>query len=278
MSELWLPSYDRPPVAEVAVGTGFERLPAQATVRFGAFWDAFLSESFPTVQEHPPYIAPVERFGTSSFAPELTLQLMQDFPSPRFWFLNKAEDELLQLQPDWVSCNWRKVQPDAEYGRWPSRRQAFKSFFELLDRYLVGVGLGPLIPRQCEVTYINHVLPGAVWQDHNELHKILKLVNSIDAGVILDPEQAQVRFNFAIPDETGEHIGRLHIAAVPAYLDMNKTPIYRLEFTARGAPIGEGLEGVLAFLDRGREAIVTTFAAVTSEGIQREWGLRDSDR
>lgn len=269
-----LPSYDQPPVVEVAVGTSFERLPVQASARFGAFWVSQLADTFPTVQEHPPYIVPVERFGTSSFAPELTLKLTQDLPSPRFWFLNQAEDELLQLQPDWLSCNWRKVQPDCEYGRWPSRRRAFIQFFSLLNQYLIDAELGPLVPRQCEVTYINHVLPGGIWHEHRELYKILRLVNEVDLGQIAVPEQVQLWYNFAIPDDSGEYIGRLHVVALPGYLDMNKTPIYRLELTARGAPIGDGLKGVIDFLDKGREAIVTTFAKVTSADIQQEWGLR----
>jgi len=210
----------------------------------------------------------------SSFAPELQVQLRQDYPSPRFWFLTPTGDELLQVQPDWLGCNWRRVLPDAEYGRWPSRRAAFVEFYSLFNRYLMEAGLGPLTPRQCEVTYVNHINPGEVWQEHRDLHKILKLVNYVDTGSRADLEQAEVRHHFAIPDDIGQHIGRLHIVALPAYVDMNKTPIYRLEFTARGAPLGEGLDGVMSFLDTGREIIVRTFAEVTSREIQQEWGLR----
>ena len=274
MTEPSLPSYDHPPVVEVVASTSFDRLPAQATAQFGAFWASHLERSFPAVQEHPPHIPPVERFGASSFAPEFAFQLGSGFPSPRFWFLNEKQDELLQLQPDWLSCNWRKVQPDGEYSRWPARRHAFINFYSLLDSYLVEVGLGSVVPRQCEVTYVNHILPNVVWQEHRDLYKILRLVNEPDTTSEISSEQVDVRYHFTIPDADGKHIGRLHITAAPAYIDMGKTPIYRLELTARGAPLGDGLEGILAFLDKGRKLVVQTFAEVTSPEIQREWGLR----
>jgi uncharacterized protein (TIGR04255 family) len=274
MPDETLPSYDRPPIAEVVAGTSFDRLPVQATAIFGAFWKEKLAGTFPVVQEQPPHIPPIERFGSSSFAPELRLQLSQQFPSPRFWFLTDTGDELLQLQPDWISCNWRKVQPDAEYGRWPSRRSKFIEFFILLDQYITESGMSPLVPRQCEVSYINHILPNKAWQDHGDLDKILKIIGRTDTGAGLDPEQASVNFNFAMSDDRGEHIGRLHIIAVPAYMEMNKQPVYQLELTARGAPLGPGLDGVMQFLDKGRDTIVRTFAAVTTPEIQREWGLK----
>lgn len=273
MTDQDLPSYTHPPVVEVSAGASFERLPAQAIAQFGAFWASRLSDTFPTVQVQPPYFPPVERFGTASYAPELTLQLRQELPAPRFWFLAHGEDELLQLQPDWLACNWRKVQPDAEYGRWPSRRAAFLNYFNLLNSYLKEAGLGPIIARQCEVTYVNHVLPNKVWQEHKDLGKILRIVTSTETSLV-QMEQADVRFHFAMPDEEGKQVGRLHITAVPGFVDMNKTPIYRLELTARGDPLGEGIDGVMRFLDKGRETIVATFAEVTTEEIQHEWGVQ----
>jgi uncharacterized protein (TIGR04255 family) len=268
-----LPSYDQPPVVEVVASASFERLPGQATAQFGAFWASRLAAEFPIVQEQPPYIVPVERFGLSSFASEFAIRLGPQYPSPRLWFLNSSQDELRQLQPDWLSCNWRKVQPTAKYGRWPARRQAFVDFFRSLNSYLSEVGIGPLTPRQCEVTYVNHILPNRVWQEHRDLYKILRLVNHVETGPDVSSEQAETRFHFAITDTEGKQIGRLHITADPGYVDMNKTPIYRLELTARGVPLGDGLEGILAFLDRGREVVVKTFAEVTTSEIQQEWGV-----
>lgn len=274
MPDVTLPSYDRPPIVEVVASTSFDRLPTQASAVFGAFWKEKLADSFPVIQEQPPHVPPIERFGMSSFAPELRLQLSQQFPSPRFWFLTDTGDELLQLQPDWLSCNWRKVQPDAKYSRWPSRREKFIEFYTLLDQYLIESGIGPLVAQQCEVTYINHIFPDKVWRDHGELHKILRIVNHTGSDTGLEPEQANVNFNFTMSNADGEHIGRLHLTAVPAYAEMNKQPVYRLELTARGAPLGPGLDGVMEFLDKGRETIVRTFAAVTTSEIQHEWGLR----
>jgi uncharacterized protein (TIGR04255 family) len=270
-----LPSFDHPPIVEVVAAVKFERLPAEAIAHLGAFWKSILSDEFPRVQSQPPYAAPIERFGRDVLVPPFTLALDQDFPAPRLWFLNESGDELVQLQLDWLACNWRKVSPDAEYGRWPARRAAFVKAYEQLNSYLSSIGAGAITPQQCEVTYVNHIRPSDTWKDHRDLHKVLNIVGDLNTPSRVSSEQATVNHQFQINNLDGEVIGRLHVVAKPAYIENATIPIYVLELTARGAPLSPSLEGVLAFLDRGREAIVTTFAAVTSEDLQREWGVHD---
>jgi hypothetical protein len=71
-----------------------------------------------------------------------------------------------------------------------------------------------------------------------------------------------------------EPVGRLHIAAEPAFRRSDSSPIVVLTLTARGRPLGVGLDGVLAFLDLGHEWIVRAFDSVTTSKMHRIWGRK----
>jgi uncharacterized protein (TIGR04255 family) len=271
-------TFERPPVVEVATAVSFERLPATASVHFGAFWAAVLADEFPQVQELAPHIPQIERFGQPVLAPELPLTFTQEFPSRRFWFVNNSGEELLQLQPDWLAANWRKVSPDAKYGKWASRRKTFERFYSRLDAYLSQVGVGHLEPRQCELTYINHIVPGIVLADQSDFEKVLNIVRSVELGPRIRPERVEIGQHYVISDEQERPIGRLHIVVRPGYLDQNKTPIYQLELTARGAPNTPDLDGTLSFFDRSHDIISQAFTEVTTNEVLAEWGIHESNR
>jgi len=61
----------------------------------------------------------------------------------------------------------------------------------------------------------------------------------------------------------------------PAFTVEDERPIYVLNMTARGAPLGDNLEGVLGFLDIGHEWVVRGFTAITSDVMHRVWGRDD---
>jgi uncharacterized protein (TIGR04255 family) len=264
--------YAHPPIAEVVAAVSFDRLPEGASVHFGAFWHSRLRTTFPNVQEKPPYIPPIERFGAEVFTPQISLSLEREFPSPRLWFLTEAGDELLQLQRDWFACNWRKVSEGAEYAHWPSRRSAFVRWYGALSEYVTDAGLGDLVARQCEVTYINHIEVGHAWKSHGDVSEIFRSLGRSQIPKFLERESARFGHEFLMVAEAGGPFGRLHVSATPAFKASDRTPIYVLELTARGAPKTPDLAGVVDFLDAGRQAIVLTFAAITSDEMQREWG------
>lgn len=264
-----LPSFRNPPVTEVVASVTFKPIQQLNAVALGRLWDRYLSGEFPRVEEQPPYDPPMERFGPPTPA-GLSLQLEAGFPSPRMWFLNEDGNELLQFQRNWFACNWRKVRPDDQYARWPSRRTAFSTWYEALSKFLGEEGLDVPVPVQCEVTYINHIVAGDTWKSHGELHRILRIV-APPAEFDLVEEQRSMTAQFLMAKD-GEPWGRLHVKAQPAFRREDDRPVVVLELTARGIPQGTSLPGILTFLDAGRDAIVTGFAAITAPEMHTEWG------
>jgi len=260
-------SFVNPPVVEVVAGVTFDGLSAETSALLSAFWKEELRSEFPSLQLQPPYTVPDESPPAGTF----TLALPVGLPTPRLWALSGDQQELLQLQPGWFACNWRKVQPADEYDRWISRRSAFQKYFAKLSEYLSREGAGEPKIRQCEVTYINHIRPSSSWVSHSDFSRIFNFgLESVDS---YPAEQVTLQTQFALEYE-GEFYGRLYVKILPAFGLDGRAPIYVLELTARGAPIGDGLNGALTFLDRGRAAIDRAFLRLTTETMHDEWGLQ----
>ena len=264
-----LPSFHNPPVTEVVASVSFKQVPGLSSVALARFWEHHLADDFPRIEEQPPYEPPIERFGSP--APMgLPFQLETGFPSPRLWFLTDDGSELLQCQRNWFACNWRKVHPDDQYARWPSRRAAFANWYGRLLEFLDSEGLDKPAPTQCEVTYINHIVAGDGWRSHAELHRVLRIVAPATDG---SPPQEQTTIATQFLLNRGDvTVGRLHVRAQPAFRREDDAPVVVLELTARGLPSTPSIDGVLEFLDLGRDAIVRTFAAITTDEMQEEWG------
>src|SRR5262245_14179865 len=106
-----------PPVVEVSLAVQFERLPGFHSVHAGLFWtQGDIRSRFPEVEEHAPIDERVEEEHPIS-EPEVRVQLLKDPPLPRFLLLNRDRTELLQLQNNRFSHNWKKTKPSDQYVR-----------------------------------------------------------------------------------------------------------------------------------------------------------------
>jgi uncharacterized protein (TIGR04255 family) len=272
MSTEALPSYTNPPVVEVVVAIAFQRLERLTIAQIADFWSSVLSKTFPRVEEQPPYVPPVEQFGVVGQAVPIPITLLGAFPSPRLWCLTEDGQELIQLQRDWFACNWRKVAPENQYGRWASRRDALTKWWLEFQRFAAENDLGDLQPTQCEVTYINHIPVGDIGGNQGELAPLIRFVANFHEGFLPTPEQTQMALHFVIPGEDGTPIGRLHADLQPALRREDGAPLIVLTLTARGRPETPDFEGAMRFLDRGRKWVVNSFADLTTDDIQRRWG------
>lgn len=266
-----LGGYARPPVVEVVAAVRFDDLPLVVAAGLGEFWRSRLAVELPDVDAQAPYQAPVERFDRRFRAPDFSLDVMNAPPFTRYWFSAASGNELVQLQPNWLACNWRKVTPDAQYGRWQSRREAFlqryRQFSDWIDEREARI-----VPNQCEVTYINHIYPiPNVWSNHADAHKIFRGLKSVEAPAGIRTEQSVWQAQYLL-DGDSKVAGRLHVKVQPAFSLKDDAPIFVMELTARGAPSDPSLESVMSFLDKARETVVKMFEATTTLEAHEGWG------
>lgn len=259
-----MPEYTAPPVVEVALGTAFQPIQRMGIIELVDLWREYFAE-LSEVEEQPRLQMPIERFDVVE-APTISFEVMSVAPMPRLWFHDKEGTRLVQLQNNWFARNWRKLETTERYPLYPAQRKAFKADLRHLADYVRTKGLGDIAPTQCEITYINHIL-GA------DVASVLNLIDDEGRGDMPSPEATNFAAQYVMKTG-GEPVGRLHLQAVSGRSKASGEALVVLTLTARGRPIGEGFDGVFAFLDLGREWCDRAFDAVTRTEMQQQWGRR----
>ncbi len=272
-----LPDFANPPLAEVALSVQFEPLEKLRTPQIGLLWNEF-RQRFPATEEHAPLDSEFERFGIPrTSAPIVRMQMLETLPVPRVWFLNEAGTELIQVQQDRFIHNWRKVGEGDAYPRYERLRQTFQSELEAFQAIVAREQCGEIVPNQCEVTYVNHIVAGEGWTNHGQLSQVLTMFQTNYSDDRLgEPEDARLSIRFILRDDDQKPIGRLHAAVQPVFRREDNQPMFVVTLTARFRPAGERIEDVLCCLDRGREVIVRAFASMTTPQMHQVWGRKDA--
>lgn len=267
-----LAQFHKPPVSEVILSSQFEPLALMRAVHIGTFWEK-IRERYPRTEEHPPLEPAIEVFGTPRLQrPGVKLELVDQIKVPRIWMLDSSRSHLLQVQTDRLIQHWRQVDGVGDYPRYPFVRAQFEKSYAAFQQFVTAESLGEITFNQCEVTYINHILPCAVWQNHSQIGEVFALWNPGYSEMPLPlQEAASVTTRTVLTDELGRQFARLHLSIQSVYRLPDEVPMFLLSLTVRGAPLGEGLSGALAFFDSGRDWIVRTFATVTTPKMHKVW-------
>ena len=270
-----LPDFASPPVVEVLLGVQFDSVDGLNSPRLGLLWSTF-RDRFPRVEERPPLDPIVEQpSGPSYPLVQLRLEALNRFPSPRLWFLNESGTELIQVQHDRFVHNWRKIGEADSYPRYERIRQTFMEELERFREFINAEKLDQLSPNLCEVTYINHILVGREINELGELGEAVTLWRHDRTRDLPNPEDVRFQARYPLTSNTNTLGGRLTIEAAPAYRNTDRAAMIVLTLTARGAPQGDNAKSIAEFMDMGREAIVRTFTAITTERMHRIWRRQD---
>lgn len=214
---------------------------------------------------------PVETFDGPLQLVAPTLALLTGVPPMRLWFQSEDETRLVQVQRDWLACNWQGTPNGTAYPRYSANERFFAETWDSFSAFVDELGRGEVAARQCELTYVNHILPGDLWKRHGELGKVIRLVGDTD-GVLPEAEDGQFAFRYRIRHDERD-VGRLYVQGSPALRPEDRSPVIQLNMIARGAPLGEGREGMFTFFRLAHEWIVRGFAAVTTDDAQDVlWG------
>jgi uncharacterized protein (TIGR04255 family) len=274
MTNLGLPDYDSPPVVETILGVQFSPIGRLTTPLLGAFWSTIRDE-WPNVSESAYLESKFEDSGSLQSWSQLRFQLREGHPPARLQMRNENRDRMLQVQNSRLHVNWMGYE-GAEYPRYPIVRELFENEWNRFTRFVADEGLGQPAPNQCEVTYINHIPFGTVWQTPADW-TFMKLLG--DASVLEDLaafEAFQGQWRFSLPDDSG----RLHILWKPGKRRSREDPeqqedILILEQTVRG-PLSDAADvgGILEALDMAREVIVKSFTQLMDAKANEFWGYQ----
>lgn len=257
-----LPSFDRPPVIEVAVGVHFLQLPGLNTVGLVRLVDDLWRSRYPQTIEQPlaPPVAPPGR------GPMLAFQLQTGSLPIRLWSLSEDKSLLVQVQHDRLLLNWRKVKDDDPYPRYKRLRADFAQVWQEFSGYIRDHDdYGVLQPSLSEVSFFNRVPMGSA----TDVPGFVKALN---------PE-----WELSGQLVTAYQVEREVIDVAPGYqnIALNYRPEnghMQLEISTRievETATGEASE-VLDFLDTAHRIGVLTFDAVTTDNAHSVWGRQDA--
>lgn len=266
-------NFARPPLVEVALTVQFDGEAMDDAALLNGFWPR-IRNRYPRLVMQPPLAPLREDFGPSP--PGLSIQLIGPGAGTRYWFLTEDQAELVQVQRDRFAFNWRKeTAPGVEVGEYPRYPYVRERFAELFAEFeeAAGQARSGFRINWCEIAYINQI-PAASERGHRPLASILRLVQNVPLNGLPNPEDsALVQRHLLLRDD--RPFGRFYINANSAFKLPALEPIYILNLTVRGMPSdGPEGDGVLAFMDVGRDLIVNAFRDATTEAMHAEWGLQ----
>lgn len=270
MSRPNLPDFARPPVKEVALSIQFQALGELRAVHLGSFWERLGKQEFPLVEEQPPMPKAVERFNVARQFVVPQFEILNMAPMQRSVFISTTGTEIVQVQKDRLTFNWRKRLPSDVYPRYEHIEAKFLHFSGIFETFLKDEKLGTISVDQAEVTYVNHI-------PMTDLGNRVEQVISVLSGNFTDnhlqsPEEVRLSLAFPIASDQTQ-IGRLHADAFgSAQADSS---VLNLVLLARGKPMGTDINAAIDFFRLGRAAIVNGFASITSKEMHGIWGRID---
>jgi uncharacterized protein (TIGR04255 family) len=270
MSAESLPSYERPPVQEVALGLRFDSLDLQLP-HFVEFWTS-LRDRFPNLEQAPalPPTPAEDLSATTPDGPQLQLLMGQGSPLPRFWLVSEEGNEVCQIQGDRLIVNWRSRDDADVYPRYEYVKELLVSCLDALLLLISASGLGELKVFQVEVDYVNQIDQGQGWTDLSDLGHVFSGWDPTPAQSELPvPTRAGMEIQYLIPD-SADPDGRLYVNITSATRD--KRPVMNLVLRARMPVPERTIEAALNALDVGRSWIVHTFTSLTTPEMHEIWG------
>jgi uncharacterized protein (TIGR04255 family) len=267
-----LPDYKSPPVIEVAIGVQFAPLDHFCSAHTGLFWDR-IRQLYPRVEEQAPLAHIVEPLETEFVELPMPVVLPRP-PQPRMWFLSESGTSLVQVQQDRFHVNWRKLESEEDYPRYPHVKERFFKAWREFCRFLADEHLTTPEIDQCELTYVNFIPRGEGWNDVRDLEKVFTtFVWNTKEEFLPPPENVGWSMQFRMPDRSG----RLHTDVHRVLTMPRKREAIRFALTARGCPAEKEEEHLEQWFDVSRKWIVRGFCDLTGRLTDELW-RRSCDR
>jgi len=263
-----LPDFDNPPVIEVVCGVQFDEVEPYHATTFGSFWQ-LVRDEYPKVEDKAPLPTVFER---PALVPQtIRAEIADSPPFPRVFLVGKPPNWLIQLQRNRFLHNWRKVNDDDAYPRYPAVFQRFEAAWQLFTSFWAEAEMGELRVNQLEITYINHIAVGDGWRDLGEIGHVFRDIEWKDGSRFLPrPESMGFGMTFLLPEKQG----RLNVSVKQGLRQRDRAAVLVCELTARGMPSTTGIADLKTWFDMGREWIVKGFTDLTADRAHRHWGMK----
>jgi len=259
--------FARPPVNEVVLSVVFEPLDRFLAPHLGEIWQEFKRFGFVYTKVQGAVPPAIESFSDQISGPHVRINNVPNFD--RILFIHESGDQILQVQRDRFTFNWRKIEDGQRYPGFSTIFAKFEEFYTRFREILKNQEIGEIIPLQYELSYINQLLRGNSWNTLDALGQVYNMfVDSQKSKSFWSgAESVFLRTSFPIVDLHG----RLHLAISNRVKLLGKKQTLQTDFTVRGFPENTESE-MIAWFKSARGEILEKFANMFTDDIQtRVW-------
>lgn len=261
--------FGNPPVVEVVFSVVLDNPIPFFGFGFVMKLGEMFGDKYPFVQDHPILQKKIESFGRPGDI-MAQVEFRQRPPFPRIWFVSEDDTQVVQVQDDRFSFNWRKVTADTEYPRFDAVFSDFKETLNLFLKAARELGFKQVNPVQFEITYVSRIKQGAGFVTFRDLGKIFPFLNLTDLlrNSLPDPPTG---VNCTVSYDL--HAGRLHCTVKTA--KVQNTRWVDLNLSVRGIgdvkSFGEGMD---RWYINAHDKLVDVFLEITDTDVQDKQWLR----
>lgn len=259
------PDWKRPPVIEVVLGVQFAPLAKLSNGHLGWFWGEMQGE-FPTSDDVPPIEQEIGAFDSVPFGfPAIGLRPSRG--DARLRMTSADGTRMIQVQNGWLIVNWMK-KGDTAYPGYTGVRSLLDSTMERFGRFLERRELGVMRPNIWEVTYIDHIPAGTVWNTLADLPRVFPGLFGGGPCANGEIESINAAWSFRLSPRPGRL--RLSVRSARTVAEPERD-VLRVQSVARG-PIEPDNAGSLDDgLNFGRSSVVDTFVGLASNEARQYW-------
>ena len=257
-----LPSYQRPPVNEVAVGIHYVSdmaLGLRDMFRIHSFFE----DRYPGLEEYPllpKIVESADQMPSVEFAFVGGQAIL-----PRLWFVGVSPTEIVQLQRDRLVVNWRKMTESDTYLRFDAHvKPAFIDAHRRLVLALDEMGSTEPAIERIEVAYVNAI----IMESGDTLATVLRpLRPSEERGFLPEVDGLQMQLTYKVPQLDG---GSLLIGIGSATRKEDGASTVIMQLTVRAKTDGT-FDHALQCIDVAREWIVRGFTDMSTDLMHERW-------
>jgi uncharacterized protein (TIGR04255 family) len=252
------PVFDAPPVVETAIGFRFAPIEGFNALHLGQLAESYKGQ-YPNFQLKPP-VFPVLDLNFNTESPNF------DIPA-RCWCISSDDTQLVQLQRDLFTRNWRATESHPDYQHYKTIRPSFVRDWDTLCRFLEERGFKRPVVWQCEVSYINHLVRGKEWNSFDDLAKLFPIWRGLQSdGLFRTMESASFTVSYKLGDENS----RIQFLLQPG-VRQDGREVVQLTVTALGKPNEQENQALYDWLDFGHVAVINGFVQFTSSEAHQIW-------
>lgn len=247
-------------------GVQFTPIQGWLTSHYGLFWNRIKAE-YPSSEDQLPLPRlKLEEFETPN---EFNLTLLPALR--RVFYCTEPANYLIQLLPNRFLHNWRKLQESDDYPRFPDAYSRFTEWWSAFRSFLADVGLPDPTLQLFELTYVNMIgAPGADFpRNVSRFMNFYKELPQTASGA--DPRGLELTLSWPLEAKADRLTMKLRHGVRATEPREDAEPVMIVEFTALGTAEKGGTD-MDQWFKTAHDAIVYTFAALTTEESHKIWG------